>query len=469
MQKIHLETNQGLINDPNGLCQFRHTYYVFCQWNPLKKDHTHKEWAMFTSKDLIHWKQHASPLKLGEPFDRDGTYSGSAIEQDGAIFVYYTGNVKCENRYTNQCLAVSENGVDFHKKGVVLPTPPGITRHFRDPKVFQDKDGMIYMLVGAQTLDQKGKILLARSENGIDFDYLGIIAKSQIYEMIECPDLITDFDQDLYLYCLQGRDPITDEVTDSFAVYQVTPKDRFKQFEPLDLDHNWQKLDEGLDFFAPQTFIDKKGRRMMIGWMSRLDDNQERLLFEKEPNAHCLSFPRVLTWKNDRLIQTLAEEFESLKTTSHPIEITSNGLQGKTTNRLAYLKIERSPSEQSGQPFRLVLNAGELIVTWKPKTCELIRKDWAQDREETKTFPLDEIRTIEVWVDESSFELFVNQGEQVLSARVKPLESHFSFEATDGQARLFDLEGFTLEKLGSMDLKPAGHARKEEETAIAVY
>lgn len=36
-QKFHLEPNVGLLNDPNGLIQYKGIYYVFFQWNRFEK------------------------------------------------------------------------------------------------------------------------------------------------------------------------------------------------------------------------------------------------------------------------------------------------------------------------------------------------------------------------------------------------------------------------------------------------
>ena len=55
-----------------------------------------------------------------EPFDCHGAYSGSALVEDGTMYLYYTGNVKHpgnfdyikEGRGHNVCLAVSRDGAE---------------------------------------------------------------------------------------------------------------------------------------------------------------------------------------------------------------------------------------------------------------------------------------------------------------------------------------------------------------------
>lgn len=65
------------MNDPNGLCWYRGKYRVFFQWNRLKKDHSYKEWGLFTSENLTKWQFEGSALIPGQDDDRDGVYSGS--------------------------------------------------------------------------------------------------------------------------------------------------------------------------------------------------------------------------------------------------------------------------------------------------------------------------------------------------------------------------------------------------------
>lgn len=42
----------------------------------------------------------------------------------------------------------------------------------------------------------------------------------------------------------------------------------------LTMNHgDFHELDHGFDFYAPQTFIDEQGRRILIGWMGLPDTN----------------------------------------------------------------------------------------------------------------------------------------------------------------------------------------------------
>lgn len=117
-QHFHLMPPVGLLNDPNGLIQWKGIYHVFYQWQPFKTGHGAKFWGHYTSTDLVNWQHEEAALAPSDWFDQNGCYSGSAFINDGQMHVMYTGNVRDEqgNRETYQCLAVSEDGIHFHKK-----------------------------------------------------------------------------------------------------------------------------------------------------------------------------------------------------------------------------------------------------------------------------------------------------------------------------------------------------------------
>ena len=70
------------------------------------------------------------------------------------------------------------------------------------------------------------------------------------------------------------------------------------------------ELDNGFDFYAPQTFIDEYGKRILIGWMG-LPDTQYPT--DEEGWAHCLTIPRELTIEEGRLRQRPLKALETLR------------------------------------------------------------------------------------------------------------------------------------------------------------
>lgn len=393
-QTFHVETPYGLINDPNGLSYFKGKYYIFFQWNPQALDHSYKEWGLVTSKDLIHFSTPTRVLKPDQPYDRNGVYSGSGVVVNDQLYLYYTGNVKNDQqRDPSQCLVISQDGQHFEKKGVILSHPDHVTGHFRDPKVTYD--GMFSMVIGAQLLNKKGAVLRYHSQNGLQFTFQDQIGQSEKYQMIECPDLFSLNGNSVLLYGLQERDN-NDNCLDSHCVYLVN------NFSHLD---EGLPIDYGFDFYAPQTFVDPQGRTIMLGWMSRLSDEQENILKSQAPHIHCLSMPRVLTIKNKQLYQQPIEEMYQLIGKQKSLQ--------EDISRLFYLRLTESSH------FHLNINQ-EMKLHYHDGLLTLYRYDWSQNCYESKEVRIASFNNMEIWSDTSSFEVFINDGKYVFSLRSLP-------------------------------------------------
>ncbi|PQO59303.1 glycosyl hydrolase family 32, partial [Klebsiella pneumoniae] len=147
----HLAPVNGLLNDPNGFCQVAGRYHLFYQWNPLACDHTYKCWGHWSSADLLHWRHEPIALMPDEEYDRNGCYSGSAVEFEGALTLCYTGNVKIPPTAGAPPGNVWRPRMPMAPSASwgLLPLPEGYTGHVRDPKVWR-QDGRWYMVLGAQ-------------------------------------------------------------------------------------------------------------------------------------------------------------------------------------------------------------------------------------------------------------------------------------------------------------------------------
>ncbi len=170
-------------------------YHLFYQWNPLACDHTYKCWGHWSSADLLHWRHEPIALMPDEEYDRNGCYSGSAVEFEGALTLCYTGNVKFPDggRTARQCLATQNADGTFRKLGPVLPLPEGYTGHVRDPKVWR-QDGRCTWFLGRRMCNS-GKVLLLYRQRPAGVAPVGEIAGHDVNGpanagyMWECPDL----------------------------------------------------------------------------------------------------------------------------------------------------------------------------------------------------------------------------------------------------------------------------------------
>lgn len=420
-QEYHLESYRGLLNDPNGLAWFGGKYYVFFQWNRFEKNHSYKEWGLFTSKDLLRWHFEGSALIPDQEYDRNGVYSGSGYVIRNQLYLFYTGNSKKgERRKSSQCLAVTEDGRRYQKKGVILNTPEGYTEHFRDPKVFQGKRSGYYMVVGGQKRNGKGAIALCYSADGETWNYLGTLAESRQYEMIECPDLFELDGKTILLFNPQNRDNTADKPIASFSAYKLEEFDEENgTFQDASLDDGFEIMDAGFDFYAPQTFLSPDGRRILFAWMSRMEEEQEKAFSKTEPNIHCLTLPRELSLHGGKLCQKPARELYGLLGQEIVAVHESDVWTINPDNHTFFMHIQRIGEEQDLY-ITFHQEEAELVYVSEEKRFVFSRKNWVDGTVEVRSAETDRWDEMEIWSDYSSLEIFVNEGQIVFSARIFP-------------------------------------------------
>ena len=280
----HFEPAEGWMNDPNGLIRFRGQYHVFFQHYPHAPRWGQMHWGHAASKDLINWEELPIALYPDMAYENDGgCFSGSAIEKDGRLYLFYT-SVSHELGQT-QSLAWSDDGVHFTKyegNPVIRENPLGFA-DFRDPKV-SCIDGTYYMVVGTGNEDS-GKVLLFTSEDLISWAYVGILFEGAEYaHCIECPDFFKMGDR----YVLMFSKINTIERSTIFVVGDFV--------DGRLVNYTISRPEWGPDFYAPQTFRDGD-RRIVIGWMYHWGKSAP----EGCPVAGALSIPRELKLVDDRV------------------------------------------------------------------------------------------------------------------------------------------------------------------------
>ena len=143
--KFHIAAQYGWINDPNGLIYINGKYHFFFQHYPYKPIWGLMHWGHVVSDDMVHWEHMPIALYPDQEYDRDGCYSGSAVNNSGILTLFYTGHRFFEKTGEDsricqvQCMATSIDGIHFTKHGPVLYPPEGIV-DFRDPKVWRARE-----------------------------------------------------------------------------------------------------------------------------------------------------------------------------------------------------------------------------------------------------------------------------------------------------------------------------------------
>ena len=177
---FHITGSAGWINDPNGFSCYNGEYHLFFQYYPYKNVWGPMHWGHAKTKDFIRWEQLPAAMAPDMEYDKDGCFSGSAVQTpDGKQLLMYTGvrqvigeSGEKEDRQT-QCIALGD-GLNYTKvsenpviTGEHVPEGSSV-RDFRDPKIWYDAEEKVYYsVVGNRPADGSGAILLYRSEDGI--------------------------------------------------------------------------------------------------------------------------------------------------------------------------------------------------------------------------------------------------------------------------------------------------------------
>jgi len=449
-QTFHVQPETGLLNDPNGFSYFNGEYHLFYQWFPLGPVHGIKYWYHTKSKDLVNWKNVGVGIRPNDYFDSHGAYSGSAIDHKEKLYLMYTGNTRDENwiRHPYQCIAMmDQNGeIEKLKEPVIKDVPAGYTEHYRDPKVWKENN-TFYAVIGAQRENETGCVVLYSSPDLINWTFEGEIQTdlTEFGFMWECPDYFELDGKGILVFSPQGLEPKGNQFHNIYQSGYILGKKL--DLKTLKFEHSeFVELDRGFDFYAPQTTVDHKGRRLLVGWMGLPEIEYPT---DKDGWAHCLTLPRELIVQNDKLIQRPVVELQSLRKSSVQIEDVLkdekkmyDGFNGTTYELVC--EFTNITADEVGIEFRAKDNEKTVISYHKEEQKVVL------DRSQSGEVPAKEYGTkrtchaigdtlaLHLFVDTSSVEIFLNDGEEVFTSRIfpRPESTEIRFFAKNGEAEL---------------------------------
>jgi len=296
----HITAERNWMNDPNGAIYFKGLYHVFFQHHPYSDVWGPMHWGHVVSEDLIHWKHLPIALTPGDEFDKDGCFSGSAFIYENKLYVAYTGFIfdeKPEKIIQQQCLACSEDGINFKKLGLIIDKnnlpKEYAPNDFRDPYVYFDEDRYV-MLVAVRKLKGKGNILKYQSKNLKEWEFVGeILLEDCKGIMIECPTYNKDLGLLIYSEQYQPVEGIK-HLNIHSTFYKLGHFDKNNKF----ISSFGDALDYGFDFYAPQIF---NKENIYIAWMDMWDRDEPS---RKYGYAGSLTIPRRFEIRNNVLYQT---------------------------------------------------------------------------------------------------------------------------------------------------------------------
>jgi beta-fructofuranosidase len=290
--KYRFDYRKGWLGNPCGLVLFKNRYHLFFQCNPLSAKFGPLCWGHAVSDDLINWEELPEALAPEKPYeDGFGCRSGSAVEADGKIWLFY--NSVSSSGAETVSAAFSEDGISFTKldsNPVVKPPFEGSNIKFRDPFVFR-YGGSFRMAVGAGAASI-AKVLLYESRDLMNWECIGeLLSDSKYGSVIESPEL---FEVDgRWVFMIQSEKHVPTKVLfagGEFDGRRFIFDDETEPFSPVDTSD---------EFLNPVTFEDSDGRRILISW----------LFSTKMSGSSAFSCPRELFYDlSDRLVMMPVHE-----------------------------------------------------------------------------------------------------------------------------------------------------------------
>lgn len=467
---FHVTGGIGWINDPNGFSCYKGEYHLFFQYHPYTSSWGPMHWGHVKTRDFIRWERLPIAMAPDTEADRDGCFSGSALElEDGRQMLVYTGVYRMRRadgsieEFQQQCVAFGD-GVNYEKypgnpvlDGSDLPAG-GSELDFRDPKVWQDEDGTYFMAVGNRTPDGSGAILLFESKNGLQWAYSATldVCRNEYGRMWECPDFFPLGGKQVLLTSPQEMTAIGLEFHAGYGVLGLIGRydKAARRFER----ERVQAIDYGTDFYAPQTLQSYDGRRVMIAWMQNWTTSNCKPQGARYFGQ--MTLPRELALRDGRLVQNPVQELANYhgRRVSY-VDILASGetsLHG-VSGRLVDMTVTVRPigGRASYHYFKLHLakdGEHETTVRYKVENSTLrvdrTRSGFPYDIVNVRDLPVrpqDGRIKLRVVMDRNSLEVFVNDGEQAATFIIyTPVQANaISFEVADGAA-LLDVEKYSL-------------------------
>lgn len=441
--QFHFSPEANWMNDPNGMVYYEGEYHLFYQYYPDSTVWGPMHWGHAVSKDMVNWEH--LPVAL-YPDDLGYIFSGSVVADINntsglgmaenppliAIFTYHHPEMAAQDKidYQYQGIAYStDKGRTWTKydKNPVLPNP-GI-KDFRDPKVFwyeEEQKWVMSLAVLDHITFYSSKDLKSWTQESEFGHTLG--GHGGVWE---CPDLIRMGDKWVLLVSINPGGPNGGSATQYF----VGDFDG-KTFTPQDEETRW--MDMGRDNYAGVTWSNipkEDGRVLFLGWMSNWNYGQ---VVPTENWRSAMTVARTFELKDMGDKKILAsypvKELETLRGESMKVDATGSAVDlMKAGYELADmdLKISTEADALDDMELQLYNNEGDTLkfAYSTERMAFYINRDASGNNSFSDKFNGEQLApfdlsskeiSLRVLMDVGSVEIFVNEGEVVMTSLYFP-------------------------------------------------
>lgn len=450
----------GWMNDPNGFCRAFGKYHLFFQFHPYSAGWGPMHWGHYETEDFVKWKWKGVALAPDKEYDKDGCFSGSAIEKNGVMYLFYTA---VKGDVQRQAVATSENGDKFKKRGIVIDgekLPENCSRRdFRDPYVFLS-GGRYYMICGSQATGGDGQILLFSSDNLFDWEFSGVLRKDSkpTLGIYECPCFCVSGGKDIIIASPQGYKTDDWRFENAWSSIYTAGKADFKNgsFLPDCED----EIDGGFNFYAPQVLTVPDGRVIMIAWMI---PGAIESPAAADGWRGTMTLPREIELKNGKLYQYPVREIENYRKNHVRFENVSiekdtvlNGVSGDKIELLCDIFVGKAKKVgvkifESENNYASVYYDGESgkVVFDRSQTGIALYHDENEKDAAVRSVKVDLKNgyiSFRIFLDVSCAEIFINGGERTMTGNVFTKENGkgVSFFADSNDAKIVSLEKYDI-------------------------
>ena len=421
----------GWMNDPNGMFYKDGVWNLYFQHNPYGSQWENMTWGHSTSTDLIHWKYEGEAI---EPDVLGTIFSGSAVVDanntagfgPGAVIAYYTSAGKAQK----QSMAVStDNGKTF-KKFEDNPVLVSNIPDFRDPHVFWYDEGKKWILI----VSEKQHMKIFSSKDLRDWIFESDFGEGYgCHDGVwECPDLIKTTGGKWILVCnINPGGPFGGSATQYFTGAFDGHK-FICDTEPTVT--KW--MDWGKDHYATVTFSNAPdGRHVALPWMSNW---QYAAQVPTKQYRSANGIPRDLDYfeykdtgyvsvkPSPEVLRAFSKKAQKFITPSCRVDVQ---MRGKTTIEL---------SNRKGERVLMTYNAStETFTMDRTKSGDTsFSNDFPAI---TKAPTRGKVKTLQIFIDKSSVEVFDVDGKMAMTNIVFPSEPYSNITVKGGSAKVYPL------------------------------